>query len=79
AEGRSAVRDVAMQQALAENTGGKSYELHQVASLADDVRDRSVEEYSNRRLPLWNTWLVLLLGLTLMLGEWLTRKLMNLQ
>ena len=79
AEGRSAVRDVAMQHALAENTGGKSYELHQVASLADDVRDRSVEEYSNRRLPLWNTWLVLVLGLTLMLGEWLTRKLMNLQ
>jgi hypothetical protein len=79
AEGRSAVRDVAMQHALAENTGGKTYELHQVASLADDVRDRSVEEYSNRRLPLWNTWFVLVLGLTLMLGEWLTRKLMNLQ
>jgi len=50
-----------------------------VATLADDIRDRSVEEYSNRRLPLWNTWLVLLLGLTLMMGEWLTRKLMNLQ
>jgi len=79
AEGRSAVRDVDMQHALADNTGGKSYELHQVATLPDDVRDRNVEEYSNRRLPLWNTWLVLLLGLTLMLGEWLTRKLMNLQ
>jgi hypothetical protein len=79
AEGRSAVRDIAMQRALAENTGGKSYELHEVAALADDVRERSVEEYSNRRLPLWNTWLVLVLGLTLMLGEWLTRKLMNLQ
>ena len=79
AEGRSAVRDIAMQHALAENTGGKSYELHEVAKLADDIRERSVEEYSNRRLPLWNTWLVLVLGLTLMLGEWLTRKLMNLQ
>ncbi|MBL7221543.1 MAG: hypothetical protein ISS69_15635 [Phycisphaerae bacterium] len=79
AEGRSAVRDLAMQRALAENTGGKSYELHEVATLADDIRDRSVEEYSNRRLPLWNTWLVLVVGLVLMLGEWLTRKLMNLQ
>jgi len=79
AEGRSAVRDLAMQRALAENTGGKSYELYEVGTLADDIKDRSVEDTSNRRLPLWNTWLVLVLGLTLMLGEWLTRKLMNLQ
>ena len=79
AEGRSAVRDLAMQRALADNTGGKSYELHEVASLADDIKDRSVEDTSNRRLPLWNTWLILVLGLTLMLGEWLTRKLLNLQ
>jgi hypothetical protein len=53
--------------------------LHEVASLADDIKDRSVEDTSKRRLPLWNTWLVLVLGLTLMLGEWLTRKLLNLQ
>jgi len=79
AEGRSAVRDIAMQRALADQTGGKMYELHEVANLADDVKERSVDDYSNRRLPLWNTWLVLVLGLTLMLGEWLTRKLMNLQ
>ncbi|MDP6544702.1 MAG: hypothetical protein QGH60_11975 [Phycisphaerae bacterium] len=79
AEGRSAVRDLAMQRALADNTGGKSYELYEVASLADDIGDRDLEDTSNRRLPLWNTWLILVVGLTLMLGEWLTRKLMNLQ
>ena len=79
AEGRSAVRNMAMQRALAENTGGKSYELHEVAALADDIKERNIEEYSDRRLPLWNTWLVLILGLVLMLGEWFTRKLMNLQ
>ncbi|MDP6634504.1 MAG: hypothetical protein QGG42_06380 [Phycisphaerae bacterium] len=79
AEGRSAVRNITKQRRLAEDTGGKSYELHEVATMADDVKDRDVEEYSNRRIPLWNTWLVLVLGLTLMLGEWLTRKLMNLQ
>jgi len=79
AEGRSAVRDVTEQKDLADKTGGKSYELHEVGSLVDDVKERTVEEYSNLRLPLWNTWLVLLAGLTLMLGEWLTRKLMNLQ
>jgi len=78
-ERRSAVRNVTMQRALAEQTRGKFYELHEAGNLANDIQDRSVEEFSERRFPLWNTWLVLLLGLGLMLGEWLTRKLLNLQ
>ena len=78
-EQRSAVRNVALQRALAEYTGGKPYELHEIGNLVGDIQDRSVEEFSERRFPLWNTWLVLLVGLGLMLGEWLTRKLLNLQ
>ncbi len=79
AEGRSAVRNVALQGALAEHTGGRVYELHEIGKLATDIKDRSIEEFSERRLALWNTWWVLLVAVGLMLGEWLTRKLLNLQ
>jgi hypothetical protein len=79
AERRSAVRNVAVQGALAERTGGKTYELHEIGGLAQDIRDRPIVQFSERRLPLWNTRLVLIVALALMLGEWLTRKLLNLQ
>ncbi len=79
AERRSVVRDVALQHALARYTGGKPYELHEIGDMAEAIKERPVEEISHRRLPLWNTWLVLVLTLVLMLGEWLTRKLLNLQ
>jgi len=79
AERRSAVRDAALQGTLAEHTGGKQYELHELAGMAGDIGDRPVEEIIERRVRLWNTWLVLVLGLALMLGEWVTRKLLNLQ
>ena len=77
------VKDVelpqAMQRAMAEQTGGKPYELHEIGRLVDDIRDRPITQFSERRLPLWNTWLVLGVVLVVMLGEWLTRKLLNLQ
>ena len=79
AERRSVVRDVALQRSLARYTGGKPYELHEIGDMAEAIKDSPVEEISRRRLPLWNTWLVLVLMLVLMLGEWLTRKLLNLK
>ena len=79
AERRSAVRNVALQRTLAEHTGGKQYELYEVAGMVGDIKDRPVEEIVERRVRLWNTWFVLVLGLMLMLGEWVTRKLLNLQ
>jgi len=79
AERRSAVRNVTMQRALAQHTGGAPYELYEIGNIAGDIRSRTIEELSERRIPLWNTWLVLALVLVLMLGEWLTRKLLNLQ
>ena len=79
AERRSAVRNVAMQRSLAEHTGGRTYELHEIGTMAEQLENTPVEELSDRRVQLWNTWLVLVAGLVLMLGEWATRKLLNLQ
>jgi hypothetical protein len=79
AERRSAVRDYALQNALAGQTGGKVYELTEVQRLPDDVADLRLEEKTERRFELWNTWLVLLLVLGLMLSEWLVRKFQNLR
>ncbi len=78
-ERRSALRNVTLQRQIAQDTKGKPYELHEIGTMAEDIPDHPVEEIAERRFPLWNTWLVLGLGLALMLGEWLTRKLLNLQ
>jgi hypothetical protein len=79
AERRSAVRDYALQNALAGQTGGKSYELTEMHRIPDNIVAPQLVEKTERRFELWNTWLVLLLGLGLMLTEWLLRKLQNLR
>ena len=78
-EKRSAARNYGLQKALAAETGGKHYELHQMAGIVTDVPALKITETSERRFALWNTWVVLILAIILMLGEWLTRKLMNLR
>lgn len=78
-EHRSASRNFELQRALASETGGRHYELFELDSLLEDLPRLQVSETSAHRFPLWNTWLVLLLAIVLMLGEWLTRKLMNLR
>ncbi|MFT5127486.1 MAG: hypothetical protein ACI8W8_001089 [Rhodothermales bacterium] len=78
-ERRNARRNEALQRALADQTGGKHYELQQIAALATDINVPERVETSERRFPLWNTWLFLILALLLMLGEWLSRKLINLR
>ncbi len=78
AERRSAVRNVALQNAISAETDGKAYDLTTAGSLADDIRVNPRSETSIRVFPLWDTWLVFGLAVTLMLGEWLTRKLINL-
>jgi hypothetical protein len=78
AERRSAVRNVALQQALAQETQGKSYELETVMQLVDDVEPPRRVETSVRVFPLWNTWLMFGLVLALMFGEWLARKMVSL-
>jgi hypothetical protein len=78
AERRSAVRNVSLQQTLAQQTQGKSYELETVYQLVDDVQAPQRVETSVRVFALWNTWLVFGLVLALMFGEWLVRKIVSL-
>lgn len=78
-ERRSAARNVRLQQALADETGGRRYELHEFTSLIDDLPSIEINEITEHRKPLWNSWLVLGLVLFLMFAEWTTRKLMNLR
>lgn len=77
-ERRSAVRHVALQSTLAARSGGVALEIEQWSDLPDliDASGRRITRES--RFPLWNTWLIFVLGVGLMLSEWLGRKLMNL-
>lgn len=78
AERQRAVRNVALQQALADATGGASYDLATVDRLVDDVKLQAKTESSVEVIPLWDTWLSFGLIVLLMLGEWLGRKWVNL-
>jgi len=78
-ERRSAVRDFKLQQDLASITGGKSYELSQVNSLADDLKAQPIVELTTIKNDLWNQWLMLIAILVLLLGEWTVRKLLNMR
>jgi hypothetical protein len=71
AERRSGVRNIRLQEQLAAETNGKSYDLTTVSNLADDLHLESITESFTRNRPLWSTplWFIALVGL--MLGEWL--------
>jgi hypothetical protein len=77
-ERQRAVRNAALQQALADATGGKSYDLASAARLADEIRLVAKTETDVEVIPLWNTWFAFALVSALMLGEWLGRKWVNL-
>ena len=74
AERLSAVRNVSLQNEIAATTGGKSYELHQVANLADEIDRPRRLETTIEVVPLWSTWLCFCLVIGLMFVEWLGRK-----
>ena len=78
AERSRAVRDEKMQADLAQATDGRSYDLITVHQLPDDLRLRPITERSTRNMALWTTPLWFGLVVTLMLGEWLTRKIIRL-
>ena len=77
AERRSAQRDAKLQSEIALASGGKSYELTNVHQLVDDLQVEPRLVTNQRIKPLWQTplWFILVVGL--MLGEWFTRKMMN--
>jgi len=78
AERRSAVRNKPLQESLARETNGRSYELTEASRLIDDVKAETIVEsilktHSLAFTPLWFLLLVVPL-----LSEWLVRKLVNL-
>lgn len=79
AERRNAVRDAVLQKSLADRTGGRALELHELPELARTLEAPRSERTTEHRLPLWNTWLVFLLVTALMFAEWTLRKLTNLR
>jgi hypothetical protein len=72
------VRNVALEEAIADATGGKSYDLTSAERLADEIDLAAKTETSIQVIPLWNTWLAFACVIVLMLGEWLGRKWVNL-
>jgi hypothetical protein len=78
AERLRGVRDLALQQRLAQETRGKSYDLTTVKQLVRDLQVQPKIETHTRNFPLWATpwWFGSVVAL--MLGEWFTRKMLKL-
>ncbi len=77
-ERQRAVRNLALQQAIALETGGKSFDLSDIGRLADEIDLLGQTETSVEVIPLWNSWFCFLCVVGLLLGEWLLRKWVNL-
>lgn len=77
-ERRRGVRDDKLQHDLARQSRGKAYDLATVHQLPTDLKLQPVIERTIRNVPLWTTPLWFSLIVALMLGEWLTRKLVRL-
>jgi hypothetical protein len=78
AERRSAVRNVSLQNAIAAETGGRSYDLLTADRLVDEIKLNAKPEESIKIFSLSMTWLCFGTAVALMLGEWLLRKTINL-
>lgn len=78
AERRSGVRNARLQEELAAESNGRSYDLTTVSNLIDDLQLQPRVETSPRNFPLWCTPLWFGLIVVLMLSEWLIRKFVNL-
>jgi hypothetical protein len=77
-EQQRAVRDEKLQVALAEATGGRSYDLTNVHRLPDELDIKPRERRQVRNIALWATPLWFATIVVLMLGEWAARKLVRL-
>ncbi len=79
AERLRGVRDVQLQESIARESRGRSYDLTNVSNLLNDVNLKPIAETQTRNFPLWCTpfWFGLLA--CLMLGEWFCRKMVNMR
>lgn len=78
AERRRGVRDEKLQNDLARQTGGRAYDLTNVSRLPDDLKLDPVVDRLTRNTALWSTPLWFAVVVMLMLGEWLSRKMIKL-
>lgn len=81
-ERRNPVRSFDLQQRVANkgNAGSRPLELYELTTLASHLTAETYEvPAAPKTVELWNTWLVLILVIGLMLAEWLGRKLVNLR
>jgi hypothetical protein len=78
AERRRGVRDEKLQTDLARQTGGRAYDLTTVSNLPADLKREPVVERLTRNKALWSTPLWFAAVVMLMLGEWLSRKMIKL-
>ena len=78
AERRRGVRDEKLQTDLARQTGGRAYDLTTVSNLPADLRREPVVERLTRNTALWSTPLWFAAVVMLMLGEWVSRKMIKL-
>ncbi len=78
AERRVGVRDARLQEQLAAETHGRSYELTNVSRLLDDLQVEPWVETTRREHRLWATPAWFGLVVLLMLGEWFVRKMIKL-
>ncbi len=78
-ERQTAVRNVPLQEQIVAESQGKSYDIETASRIPDEIKLNPYKEPPQiKTIALWSTWLCFGLGVLLMLGEWLTRKLINL-
>jgi hypothetical protein len=77
-ERQAVVRNVQLQEQIATESQGKSYDLESASRIPDEINLKSLKETSTKVFALWSTWLCFGLVVFLMLGEWLVRKMINL-
>ncbi|OYW19830.1 MAG: hypothetical protein B7Z55_08190 [Planctomycetales bacterium 12-60-4] len=77
-ERRNPVRNVSLQEALASETGGRSYDLTNVQNFLKDFNPPRPRETTVEVIPLWNTWLTFCIVVGMMIAEWALRKVVNL-
>ena len=78
AERRGAVRDVRLQHEIAQQTGGRSYTLDKTETIVTDMALKPHQISASQQHLLWTTPVWFLSVVSLMLGEWLSRKLLRL-
>jgi hypothetical protein len=78
AERRRGERDEKLQNDLAQETGGRAYDLTTVHNLVNDLKLTPIVERQTRSHALWTTPLWFTVIVLLMLGEWLSRKMIKL-